>query len=168
LCDRFDSALGPASRRLIYAHVLDQHEAVMPYNNQGVAHWEAWALRYGWPFAARLIMSVLAIGPGTEIADENIVWREFDHVAEVLSDGRPYLCGGRFSAADLTFAALSAPVTGPPEYGTVLPQPDVLAPRTGDLVKRARAHPAGRFALAVYAAHRRAGEMADSTTPHAG
>ena len=33
----------------------------------------------------------------------------FDSVGERLADGRPYLMGDRFTAADLTFASLSAP-----------------------------------------------------------
>jgi glutathione S-transferase len=55
----------------------------------------------------------------------------------------------------MTFAALSAPVILPPQYGVALPQPDVLQPSTAALVKRAREHPAGRFALALFAEHRR-------------
>ena len=38
----------------------------------------------------------------------------------------PYLCGERFTAADLTFACLAAAVVLPPEYGVRLPQPDEL------------------------------------------
>jgi glutathione S-transferase len=40
-----------------------------------------------------------------------------------LSDDRPYLCGDRFTAADLTFAALAASVLMPPSTGA-LPQPE--------------------------------------------
>ena len=79
--------------------------------------------------------------------DEEVVWREFDYVADVLSDGRTHLCGERFTAADLTFGALAASVIVPPIYGTPLPQPDVLPPHIAELVTRAREHPAGRYAL---------------------
>ena len=41
----------------------------------------------------------------SSVEDEAAVWREFDFVADLLSDGRPHLCGERFGAADLTFAA---------------------------------------------------------------
>jgi glutathione S-transferase len=81
--------------------------------------------------------------------------REFDFVAELLADGRPFLCGEHFSAADLTFAALSASVIVPPEYGVPLPQPDVLSPGMAALVQRAREHPAGRYGLTLFAEHRR-------------
>ena len=79
---------------------------------------------------------------------------ELDFVAELL-EGSKHLCGDRFSAADLTFAALSASVMVPPVYGVSLPQPDSLPPHTAALVERVRAHPAGGYALAVFAEHRR-------------
>ncbi len=83
------------------------------------------------------------------------VFRELDFVAELLADGRPYLCGERFGAADLTFAAMSASVIFPPVYGVPLPQPDILPPATAALVERARRHRAGRYALTLVAEHRR-------------
>ena len=48
-------------------------------------------------------------------------------------------------------AALSAAVTAPPQYGTRLPQPEELKPATAELIERAREHPAGRFALRMFA-----------------
>jgi glutathione S-transferase len=158
LCRRFDEALGPTGRRLMYIHMLAARELALRFNNEGVPAWEDRAIRYGWPLARRFVQHALEIRPGIETEDEAAVWREFDHVAELLADGRQYLCGGGFSAADLTFAALSAAVVAPPEYGVPLPQPDVLPPRMAALVGQARAHPAGRYALALFTKHRRSGE----------
>jgi glutathione S-transferase len=156
LCRRLDDGLGPSGRRLIYVHMFRQRKLVFAFNDQGVPRWEDRALRSGWPFLRRFVGRALGIVPGIEARDEAAVFHELDHVAELLSDGRPYLCGDRFGAADLTFAALSAPVIVPPEYGIPLPQPDVLEPSTAALVRRAREHPAGRFALELFAEHRRA------------
>ena len=155
LCRRFDEELGPRGRRLMYVHMLAQRELVLRFNNTGVPAWENRAIRYGWPVIVPLLSRALDIRPGVEVEDEAVVWRELDYVAELLADGRPYLCGERFGAADLTFAALSAAVLVPPIYGTPLPQPDVLAPQTAALVERVREHPAGRYALALFAEHRR-------------
>lgn len=155
LCRRFDEELGPKGRRLMYVHMLAQRKLVLHFNNTGVPAWEDRTIRCAWPLVVRFMQRALDIRPGIEAEDETAVWRELDYVAELLADGRPYLCGERFSAADLTFAALSASVVMPPEYGVPLPQPHVLAPRTAELVGRARQHPAGRHALAVFAARRR-------------
>jgi glutathione S-transferase len=156
VCARLDARLGPHGRRLMYVHMLGQREVAAPVNNQGLPGWEDRLMRAGWPVAARVIARALGVRPGVEVEDEAVVWEEFDHVASLLADGRPFLAGERFGAADLTFAALSASVTMPPAYGVPLPQPSQLAPHTAALVERFREHPAGRFALELFARHRRA------------
>ena len=150
LCRRFDAELGPRGRRLIYVHVLGQRELALRFNNRGVPAWEDRALRWGWPAATGYIRRQLDIRPGVEREDEAAVWREFDFVADTLDRSGPYLYNGRFGAADLTFAALAAPMIAPPIYGTPLPQPEAMAPATAALVRRAREHPAGAFALRMY------------------
>jgi glutathione S-transferase len=87
-----------------------------------------------------------------EVEDEAVVWSELDYAAELLADGRPHLCGERFTAADLTFAALSASVVVPPVYGTPLPQPEMLPPEMAAFVQSIRDHPAGRYALSLFEA----------------
>ncbi len=154
LCGRFDEVLGPRGRRLMYVHMFTARELALRFNNAGVPAWEDRAIRVGWPLARRLVERVLEIRPGVEVEDEDVVWHEFDFVAGLLADGRPYLCGESFGAADLTFAALSAPLVVPPEYGVPLPQSDVLPPRMAALVERVRAHPAGRYALSLFTKHR--------------
>jgi glutathione S-transferase len=154
LCRRLDEELGPKGRRLMYIHMLTQRKLMLRFNNEGVPRWEDVAIRYGWPFIVRFARRELGIRPGIEVEDEAAVWREFDFVAELLADGRSHLCGERFGAADLTFAALSAAVVVPPVYGVPLPQPDVLPPRTAAFVQRAREHPAGRYALSLFAKRR--------------
>jgi glutathione S-transferase len=154
LCRRLDERLGPTGRRLMYVNMLAQRKLMLRFNNQGVPAWEDRLLRLGWPLIVRWAQRELGIRPGIEVQDEAAVWREFDHVAELLADGRRHLCGERFGAADLTFAALSASMVVPPVYGTPLPQPDLLPPHTAALVERARDHPAGRFALAQFGERR--------------
>ncbi len=155
LCRRFDEELGPKGRRLMYIHMLAQPGLTLRFNNQGVPPWEDRALRVGWPLALRWMRRALAIRPGIEVEDEAAVWRELDFVAELLADGREHLCGERFGAADLTFAALSASVVVPPVYGVTLPQPDILPADTAALISRVREHPAGSYALKLFAEHRR-------------
>jgi glutathione S-transferase len=151
---RLDERLGPTGRRLMYTHMLPARKLMLSFNNQGVPPWEDRLLRAGWPLIVRYAKRELGIRPGIEVEDEAAVWEEFDFVAGLLADGRPYLCGDRFSAADLTFAALAAASIVPPQYGVPLPQPELLPRPTATLVEQARAHPAGRFALSMFAAHR--------------
>ena len=155
LCRRFDEELGPRGRRFMYVRMFEHRKLMLSFNNAGVPRWEDGAIRVGWPVVKRLAARELDIRPGIDAEDEPAVWRELDHVAGLLADGRPYLCGDRFTAADLTFAALSAPAVVPPEYGVALPQPDQLPPAIASFVERAREHPAGRHALALFREHRR-------------
>ncbi|HYB24159.1 MAG TPA: glutathione S-transferase family protein [Solirubrobacteraceae bacterium] len=165
LCRRLDERLGPSGRRLMYVHMLAQRELLLHFNNQGVPRWEDRAMRWGWPLLVRLVGRVLDITPGVEVQDEVTVWQELDFIATLLADGRPYLCGERFGAADLTFAALSAAVIVSPVYGVELPQPQLLPPATAALVQRAREHPAGRYALRLIAEHRRATPAPGAAVP---
>ncbi len=155
LCRHLDAELGPRARRLMYAHMLGDPGLALRFNNAGVPRWEDRAIRWGWPLARRFVERELGMRPGIEVEDEAAVWLELDWVGELLADGRPHLCGERFGAADLTFAALCAAVIFPPGYGVELPQPDVLPRLTAKLVDRARAHPAGAYAMELFATHRR-------------
>jgi glutathione S-transferase len=141
-----DRGLGLAGRRLMYGVVLQRPDLFLPFNNTGVPAWEARVLRAGWPMFMPWAQHVLRLGPGTMEHDAAAVIKTLDTVASWLSDGRPYLFGDAFTAADLTFAALSAPLVAPPEYGTPLPQPtDATSP-----ISAFRAHPAGAFALKMF------------------
>jgi glutathione S-transferase len=155
LCRRFDEELGPRGRRLMYVNLLRDRPLALRFNNDGVPPWEERTIRYGWPAIELVIRRVLDIRPGVEQEDELAVWRELDFVAELLADGRPFLCGERFTAADLTFAALSASMIVPPVYGVTLPQPQEMQADTAELVERAREHPAGAFALSLFSERER-------------
>jgi glutathione S-transferase len=155
LCERLDEVLGPRGRRLMYVRMFVDPKLALRFNNHGVPYWEDRAIRMGWPMFRRLVERELGIRPGLEVTDEAAVFAEFDFVAESLSDGRPYLCGESFSAADLTFACLASALVVPPQYGVPLPQPELLPTGMKALVSRAREHPAGSYALAMFAEHRR-------------
>jgi glutathione S-transferase len=148
LARRLDAGLGPDGRRLIYAHMLPRPELMLAYNNQGVPAWEAKALTALYAVARRWARRRLEIR-GLD-SDRAKVLTEFDAIAARLADGRPYLTGERFTAADLTFASLAAAVVLPPEYGVPLPQPEDLPGPVRAEVERFRAHPAGAYALGLF------------------
>jgi glutathione S-transferase len=164
LCRRLDDVLGPRGRRLIYVRMFEQPELMLRFNNQGVPRWEDRAVRLALPVAKRFISGALGITPGIEHEDEAAVFGELDWIAGILADGRPYLAGERFTAADLTFAALAAPVVLPPRYGVRLPPKQLLDAPTTALVDRARAHPAGAFALRMVETERGPGAVAGALT----
>ena len=156
LCRELDAGLGPDGRRLMYAHMLPRKALMLEFNNAGVPRWEDALMRRGWPLIARLGASALEVRPDTLERDRPRVEAVFDAIAARLDDGRPYLFGERFTAADLTFAALAASAVLPPDYGTPLPQPGELPDTVARDVRAFREHPAGAFALRLVRDHRRA------------
>ena len=150
-----DEGLGPDARRVMYTYMLEQKGLMLKVNNQGVPRWEGAAMTAFWPVMVRFANRELRIDPAGPQRDEARTWEAFETIGERLADGRRYLCGDRFTAADLTFAALSAAVTVPPEYGVSLPQPDNLPEPVASAVRAFRAHPAGAFALRIFREERR-------------
>ncbi len=155
LCRELDEGLGPDGRRLMYALMLELKGPMLRVNNQGVPAWEGRTMSALWPLVTRWGRRDLGIDDDTVRVDEGNVRRAFDAVAERRADGRPHLCGERFTAADLTFAALAAAVIVPPEYGVRLPQPDELPEHIGRMVREFREHPAGAYAMELFRTERR-------------
>jgi glutathione S-transferase len=151
----FDANLGPDGRRWMYNEMRGRRDLAIAYGCTGVPAWERRALTLTYPAVIRVIDRYLGITAATAAQSVADVRVTFDAVAKRLSDGRPYLCGDRFTAADLTFAALSASVLMPPEYGVPLPQPEELPVGMAAVVREFRAHPAGAHALAMFRDERR-------------
>ena len=150
----FDADLGPEARRWAYFHILPRRDLGRDYNNPGVPAWErrAFPLLLG-PMSG-YIRHALDIGPDTDAVAVAAVRRTFDAVAARLADGRRYLCGDAFTAADLAFAALAGAAILPPQYGIPLPQPHELPPAMADGVRAFREHPGGAFAMRLFAEER--------------
>ena len=159
-----DEGLGPEGRRVMYAHMLEQRRLMLKVNCQGVPAWERRVMTALWPLMVRWGKRELGIAPERVLEDEARVLLAFDTVADHLNDGRRYLCGERFTAADLTFAALSASVLVPPEYGVALPQPELLPPYLAAKVRSFREHPAGAYALRLFREERRRPARVENAT----
>ncbi|MEA2230927.1 MAG: glutathione S-transferase [Solirubrobacteraceae bacterium] len=152
---RFDTILGPEGRRWLYYEVFKDARRFASYNLTGVPAWERRIFPFVLAPAKAIIRSRLDITDATAAEALRLVDQELDFVAGLLADGRRYLVGDRFSAADLAFAALCAPLIVPLQYGTELPQPEVMPASMSGPVRAWREHPAGAFALRMFAQERR-------------
>ena len=151
----FDERLGPQGRLWMYHQLRNRRDLAIAYGCTGLPTWERRLMPYVFPLAMRIIDRILQITPEMAERAEAEVRSTFDGVDERLSDGRPYLCGDRFTAADLTFSALAAAVLMPPGYGVELPQPPVLPAHAAAVACELRERPAGAHALRMFRDERR-------------
>jgi glutathione S-transferase len=151
----FATRLGPHSRRWLYQHLRLRRDIALRYGCAGIPAWERASLRAAYPLMMGIVTKVLKVTPAGAAESELEVRAVFDAVGERLNDGRPYIFGEQFTAADLTFAALAAPMLMPPDYGVLLPRIEELPRDMAAVVDEMRIHPAGSHALAMFDTQRR-------------
>lgn len=152
--ERFDTELGPHTRRWVYSQLLPHARLLRSLWSRGVPRVEASMVPVIAPLARFLVRKAYRIT--TESAQHSLerVHGIFRIVDERLSDGRRFLTGDRFTAADLTFAALAAPVLLPVGCRAVEPSLDEVPAGMRNEVVRLRGTAAGRFVLQLFAEER--------------
>jgi glutathione S-transferase len=152
--EQFDTQLGPHTRRWAYAHLLEQAKVLRSVWSRNVPRLDAALLPMITPLARRLVRAAYRITPESGQRSLERVKYLFQQVGERLGDGRRFLVADRFTAADLTFAALAAPVLLPDECRAVSPALDAVPAAMREGVLRLRDTDAGRFALRLFSEER--------------
>jgi len=149
--ERFDEQLGIETRRWVYHRFMElPQREVLRTAAQNTPAWERATAPLLFPMMRRFLNTKLDISSATVSAGTATITAIFDEVAERLADGRPYLLGERFTAADLGFACMAAPVLIPPEYGIRLPTLEEAPAAARPEIQAWREHPAGRFGLRLF------------------
>jgi glutathione S-transferase len=150
LADDFDERLGPATRLWVYHELLDRPEITAAPMTAGVPAWQRHTFRLTHRPIGVAVTKVLRITPESAVEAERTFRAVVDEVDARLADGRRYLVGDGFSIADLTFAALAAPLIAPPEYSVPLPSLEDVPPAMAATVREMRGRPAGVHALRMF------------------
>lgn len=150
----FDTRLGPHTRRLAYFYLLQDTRLFLASVLAGVGRGERLLFRAFSPVVKKMMRLGMKIDEAGAERSLRYVRSIFDTVGEMLADGRSFLVGTTFSAADLTFAALAAPVLLPKNYGSPLPSLDEIPSELLTRIEEFRSSPAGTFALRIYRDHR--------------
>lgn len=153
--DMFDRRLGPATRRYAYSHLVDAGELFVDTIAAGAPRAERIGARVFSKGLAMVMKRGLKLDPAGAARSKERLEEVLDTVENRLADGRRFLTGSRFTAADLTFAALLAPVLLLEEYPSPLPSLAATPPALALQVREWRARPAGLFATRLYQEERR-------------
>jgi glutathione S-transferase len=153
--ERFDERLGPHVRRVAYWYLLPNKALVCQVmGSSKLPALERCALPYVYPLAAIMLRKGLNIHEGSVARSRVYVAQVFDEVAAQLADGRAHLVSDELSSADVTFAALAAPLLLPERYYWPMPAWDELPAAMRDEASKLREHPAGRYAMRLYETRR--------------
>ena len=148
--DLFNQHLGPATRRWGYFYIMNDYKEIQRIWCQGVPFIERIFFPVVFPVMRKIVQKTFNITPETSVQAYQEIQGIFATVSELLADGRTYLVGDNFSAADLTFAALAAPVLQPPEHPIKRRNLQELPPKMAAEINVFRETPAGAFALRLY------------------
>jgi len=151
--EEFDETLGNDARLLAYWYNLHEPALARALVGRMMRLRSPVARHIVAPLFRQLIFRKYGVDSVSARAAEARVRATFAHVSELLL-GRRYLVAGRFTLADLTFAALATPLLAPPEHpvikkGSFTPPPDLAAFR--DELAKTRA---GQHVFSVYREHR--------------
>lgn len=151
---RFDDDLGPHTRRWGYGQLVTDPALAVRLLTRHAPRFEGAALRVVFPVAAVIMRRSAQLSPSGVARSLATVREVFAEVSEAVADGRRYLLGDQFTAADLAFASLSAPALLPDGYAKWLGGRDEAPAAMRATVDELRATPAGRYAMNLYALDR--------------
>jgi glutathione S-transferase len=150
----FNLTLGESTRRWGYSHILTR-ELLYPRWTFRVPFWQKLLFPLIFPKIEPIVRESFKITATSAAESYQDIIGVFDRVTEVLADGRKYLLGDKFSAIDITFAALAAPILQPLEQHISPPPLDSLPNQMQADIRNCRSTPAGEFGLRLYREHRR-------------
>lgn len=149
--DHFDVELGPYIRGALFDVIIRDRRVLVPLSVQGLGRATRVTQNLIYPLSRRILRRALVEGPGGAETCRRKTLAALDWLEAELG-GADYLVGSRFTVADLTAAALFAPLVAPPEFSYRLPDP---WPAQWEELRRASAdRPGYRWVEETYRRHR--------------
>ena len=149
--DFFDEELGPHTRRLAWYALLPDRAFCLAIFTDGFGHELRAFYETGFPMIEQVMRSEMRIDDAGAAESRLTVAAVLDRI-DRERNGRDYLVGDRFSVADLSAAALLAPLIVPPEFPYTFPEPRPAAFET--MRAEFTSHPSCAWALDIYRRHR--------------
>lgn len=154
---QYGTVLGPATRRLVYSWIIDREDVMRELALRNVPPLQARLHLLTWPLLRERMRAGFCLDSraALERAEHDVMQTLVE--AAVRLGGSPYLADTRFSAADLAFATLLAPVLGVTRedgFGAWLPHSARFPRAAREFVRHVRKSPGGAHALAMFDRHR--------------
>jgi glutathione S-transferase len=146
--DLFDEELGPHVRRLAYHSLLTSGRPFAPAIRDTTTGLQRTLAPLLGIVVPRLVKRGLRVDEAGAARSRPHVERVLERVDTLRADGRAFLVGGRFTAADLTFAALYAPLVSPPQHPVTSRVEE--APSYAAMCAGNRTRASGAFAMRMY------------------
>jgi glutathione S-transferase len=146
--------LGPHTRRAAYGACVADPSILRDLASNNVDRVQSTLFVAALPLGLGALRKALNIDDRRVARSIDVVKREFERVSARLADGRPYLVGDRFTAADIAFSCMAAPVVFPREYSAWLPGLERLPAAARALTEELRVTPAGLYALKMFSDER--------------
>ncbi len=148
---RFDHELGPLTRRLAYCYLTRDRDLFLSLFAKALPPIERLLVTRGERVLRAALAKAFKVSPEAAQRLRQKLHGLFGELSKKLEDGRPYLTGPRFTAADLTFISLAEPALLLAHSEEELAR---LPSEFRDTVLELRATRTGRFALEVRARER--------------
>lgn len=148
-----DDEVGPATRTLLFSVMIEHGGYLTHMFSHGKNPWQRALYRASFPLVKGLIARGNGVNPENVQRSERIARNAMDVIASRATD-TGYLCGDGFTAADLTAAALLAPLASPSHPDMRRPEPVPAALR--DLFETWSTRPAIAWVNQIYHSHRTA------------
>lgn len=146
----FDTKLGVAARQWAYFYVLPMRSLMQQLWCAEVPKWQSWLFPVTFSYTQSVVMRMYEVNADNAKTAYGQIEAIFAEVSDRLSDGRNYLVGNSFSAADLTFACLAAPLVTPAEYGGIFADSSQLPKEMVSQMQVLRGSIAGQYVLRLY------------------
>ena len=150
-CRRLDDELGPAVRTIAWSAMIDHAAYAIRVFGRGKSKITLFFYSLIFPFLKSVIGKANGVNPKNIELSREIIRRYLDEIeTSVAATG--YLVGDQFTAADLTAAALIAPLANPDHIDMKRPSP--VLPALQEILDHYAEHPAIAWVEQQYRVHR--------------
>lgn len=151
-------------RQYAYANMLPNRRVTSALMIVRASWWERAFVTRFYAVQAWAMRKALKIDPDSVEQSRKQILSSFDELSKRLWPDRRFLIGNRLTAVDLVFAAGTAPVTVPSEYGAPFPKISDMPAAMQATVSAVQATAAGQHALRVYREYRTPAATARNTS----